>query len=119
MKIILDAALSGKVQAALDEAGYDSEWVGAWTQAPSDVELLTRAFRESRIIVTLDPHFGDVAVVRGMEHTGIIRLVDQQHHTHSQLIFTLLEKYESELRSGATITLEGRTVRIRAADNGG
>jgi predicted nuclease of predicted toxin-antitoxin system len=51
-------------------------WAGDWREDPGDEEILARAYGESRILVTLDKDFGEIAIVRGTPHSGIIRLVN-------------------------------------------
>lgn len=43
---------------------------------PGDEEILRLALTEKRILVTLDKDFGELAIVKGMPHCGIIRLVN-------------------------------------------
>ena len=50
-------------------------WAGEWPQDPGDEEILRRAHQESRVLVTLDKDFGELAIVRGQVHSGIVRLV--------------------------------------------
>jgi len=45
---------------------------------PRDEEILTQAQREGRVLVTIDKDFGEVAIVRGIRHSGIVRLVELQ-----------------------------------------
>ena len=44
------------------------------------IQRLTRisvyeAYEESRVLVTIDKDFGELAIVRGQAHSGIVRLV--------------------------------------------
>ncbi|GIL11807.1 MAG: hypothetical protein BroJett038_05270 [Chloroflexota bacterium] len=48
-------------------------YAGEWIEDPGDDEILARAYEERRILVTLDKDFGELAVVRGTAHAGIIR----------------------------------------------
>jgi hypothetical protein len=40
-------------------------WAGEWAEDPGDDEILARAHREGRVLVTLDKDFGELAVVHG------------------------------------------------------
>ena len=75
LAVLLDSCLSPSAADAVREAGHDVNWVGAWLRDPGDPELLDFAIREGRVIVTLDKDFGELAVVRGNAHHGIVRLV--------------------------------------------
>ena len=72
---LLDTCVWGGVRKTLSEAGHDVIWAGDWSSDPGDEEILLRAHRESRVLVTLDKDFGELAVVRGQAHSGIVRLV--------------------------------------------
>ena len=76
MKILLDTCIWGKVKLELINAGYDVVWSGDWQQDPGDEAILAIAFQEQRVLVTLDNDFGKLAVFRGLQHCGIVRLVN-------------------------------------------
>lgn len=61
---------------ALTSVGHDISSVSDWARDPGDEEILARAFDEHRVLVTLDKDFGELAVVRGLAHAGIVRLVN-------------------------------------------
>jgi len=91
-------------------------WAGEWSGDPGDEEILIRAHNEGRILVTLDKDFGEVALVRGIAHSGIIRLVNLGARQQGKICGHVLAKYGKELLSGAMITAEPGRVRIRPAD---
>jgi predicted nuclease of predicted toxin-antitoxin system len=64
------------VQTELVAAGYDVVWTGDWSEDPGDEAILATAYSENRILVTLDKDFGELAIVRGTAHCGILRLVN-------------------------------------------
>lgn len=76
MKILLDTCVWSGARAVLEDAGYDVIWTGDWEQDPGDNEILAYAYRESRILVTLDKDFGELAIVFNRPHSGILRLVN-------------------------------------------
>ena len=76
MRLLLDTCLSGKTADILRASGHDVVWTGSWSADPGDVAILARARDEQRILVTLDKDFGELAIVRGEPHCGIVRLVD-------------------------------------------
>lgn len=76
MKLLLDTCISPRTRTALTQAGHDVVWTGDWDKDPGDEVILDEAQRESRILVTLDKDFGELAVVFGKPHSGIVRLVD-------------------------------------------
>ena len=75
MKLLLDACIWGGAQAELAAAGHDALHAGAWQHDPGDEDILAQAYREGRVLITLDKDFGELAIVRGHPHAGIVRLV--------------------------------------------
>ncbi len=78
-----------------------------------DAAIIRQAFDEKRILVTLDKDFGELAILRGFPHYGIIRLVDCPAQKQGQLSAYILNRYAEELLRGAIITAEPGRVRIR------
>jgi predicted nuclease of predicted toxin-antitoxin system len=115
VKLLIDTCISVTVRDALQAAGHHAVWTGDWPQDPGDDEILEYAYRENRVLITLDKDFGELAVVHGRPHSGIIRLVNwstQQQATTSLLV---LERYSTELEFGAIVTAEPGRIRIRPA----
>lgn len=75
MKVLLDACVWGGAARSLGDAGHDVQWTGETEPDPGDEAILLRAFDENRVLITLDKDFGELAIVYGRPHRGIIRLV--------------------------------------------
>ncbi len=114
--MLLDSCIGKSVRKTLATAGYDVIWSGDWDEDPGDEEILAQAFEESRILVTLDKDFGELAIVKGSPHKGILRLVDLNSEQQSQVGLTVLSLYGDELSTGAIITANSTRVRIRPPD---
>lgn len=97
----------------LRERGHDVVWAGDWEKDPGDREILARAHREGRVLVTLDKDFGELSVVRNEPHSGIVRLVGFSVRDQGRACQEVLERYGEELRSGALITVDPTRVRVR------
>lgn len=113
MKVLLDSCVWGGVRKALSDAGHDVVWAGDWSTDPGDEEILDRAHQEARVLVTLDKDFGELAIVRGLQHSGLIRLVDLSTSELARISIAVLAKYGRELEAGAIITVEAARVRVR------
>ena len=113
MKILLDSCVWGKARAEIEAAGHDVVWSGDWPKDPGDEEILAQAHAQQRVLVTLDKDFGELAVLRGQPHVGIIRLVNISAHQQAAACLQVLALHESELASGAIITAEPGRLRIR------
>jgi predicted nuclease of predicted toxin-antitoxin system len=100
---------------ALKAAGHDVIWAGEWPTDPGDEEILVLAHQEGRTLITLDKDFGELAVVRGHAHAGIIRLVILSAAQQAPACLMVLNRYGTELQSGAIVTVEPGRVRVRPA----
>ncbi len=116
MRLLLDSCVSGVVRDALANAGHDVAWAGDWPKDPGDEEILARAHAENRILVTLDKDFGELAVVRGAPHSGIVRLVDLSLKLQATACLRVLELHGPEIERGAIATAEPGRLRIRPAE---
>lgn len=113
MKLLIDSCISGTVRDALRAAGHDVVWTGDWPRDPGDDEILEHAHQQNRILITLDKDFGELAVVHGRLHSGIIRLVNWPTHQQANQGLAILEKFPAELQAGAIVTAEPGRVRVR------
>lgn len=116
MKVLLDTCVWGPAAKPLSEAGHDVEWIGDLQEDPGDLAILERAMEEQRVMVTLDKDFGELAVVRGLKHSGIIRLVGIPARQQGEVCAEAIAKYGEELAAGAILTVETVRVRIRSAE---
>lgn len=117
MKLLLDSCLSGKAAELLRASGHDVVWVGDWPADPGDAAILARAWEEGRIVVTLDKDFGELAVVHGKSHSGIIRLVDCSVTRQAATCELVLERHGGLLVAGGIVTAEPGRLRVRPAND--
>jgi predicted nuclease of predicted toxin-antitoxin system len=114
MKILLDTCVWSGARDLLSAEGHDVIWAGSWESDPGDVAILEFARVEGRILVTLDKDFGELAVLKGHRHCGVIRLVDWRAAEMGRICSTTIVKYSKELAAGALVTVSPRSVRIRS-----
>lgn len=114
MKVLLDTCAWGGAKEVISACGHDAIWAGDWPQDPGDEEILSQAHAEGRVLVTLDKDFGELAVVRGHSHSGIVRLVDISATRQAAVCLWILDRYGTELAQGAIVTVDARRVRIRS-----
>jgi predicted nuclease of predicted toxin-antitoxin system len=79
---------------------------------PGDEEILAQAHREGRILITLDKDFGELAIVHGRPHSGIVRLVNIRAKEQAIVCEAVLAKHGDELLRGAIVTAEPGRLRI-------
>ncbi len=82
---------------------------------PGDAEIFRIAVAEGRTVVTIDKDFGELAVVHGLVHHGLIRLTGFRAADQGPAILRLLTAYATELAEGAILTAEPWRVRVRPA----
>ena len=117
MKILLDSCVWGGNLALISARGYDVVWAGNWSEDPGDDEIIATAYNEGRILVTLDKDFGELAIVRGTPHCGIIRLVNVAAQQQAMVCLQVISLYGEELQAGAIVTASPSRLRIRAPES--
>jgi len=118
VKVLLDACVWGKARDELVTVGHDVVHAGDWAEDPGDEEILARAFREDRVLITLDKDFGELAIVRAQSHVGIVRLVEIPALRQGSACAEVLERYGVTLAAGAIVTVERGRTRVRAPGAG-
>ena len=116
MHILLDSCVWGGVRAELAAAGHDVGWTGDWPEDPGDEEILARTHAEGRILVTLDKDFGELAIVYGTPHCGILRLVNIAARQQAAVCLHVLAQHGTELQAGAIVTADPGRLRLRPPD---
>ena len=61
---------------------------------------LTPYSGESRVLATLDKDFGEIAIVRGVPHSGIVRLVSVRAREQGRTLNDILSRYAHDLAAG-------------------
>jgi predicted nuclease of predicted toxin-antitoxin system len=115
VNLLLGSCVCPRAIDDLRDAGHDVVWVGDWDHDPGDDEILARAHAEGRVLVTIDKDFGELAIVRGAPHCGIVRLVDLSVRAQASVCLQVLRLHGAELRNGAIVTAELGRLRVRPA----
>ena len=115
MKVLLDSCVWAGARHALVDAGHDVTTVAdEWSADPGDQKILDAAHASGRVLITLDKDFGELAVVKNVEHAGIVRLVAVRARDQGPVSARVLADHEEELALGAIVTVEPDRVRIRS-----
>lgn len=117
MKVLLDTCVWGGARNILEAAGHQVEWVGEWNADPGDEEILNHARSNHQILVTLDKDFGELAIVRGLLHNGVIRLFGICAEEQGPLAVRVTEKYASELANAAILPIESWRIRVKLIEH--
>ena len=116
MKVLLDSCMLGNPKSVIAAGGHEVEWVGDWSVDPGDEQILAHAAADRSVLVTINKDFGELAVVRGVPHAGIIRVVGFAAVTQGPVCVAALARYGEGLQAGALVTVEQARIRIRPAD---
>jgi len=116
MKLLLDTCVWGGARRELVAAGHDVVWSGEWAEDPGDDEILARALADGRVLVTLDKDFGELAIVRGQAHCGVVRLVNFSAGMQATACLQVLALHGDALEAGAIVTAEPGRLRVRPPD---
>ena len=111
--ILLDSYVWGGALPTLLERGHDVEWKGLWEKDPGDEAILAYANSSLKILVTLDKDFGELAILKGMPHQGIIRLSGFRAGQMAAAIHHIITSFYQELNTGAIITADPKKIRVR------
>ena len=94
LKLYLDQMFQMEVAQVLREQGYDVIRASETGQERADdLQILNKAISESRILITLDEHFGDWVILPLSRHPGVIRL--KVHPTISGNVLKILVPFLS------------------------
>lgn len=116
MRLLLDSCVWGGASSELTAAGHDVVAAADWDEDPGDEEVLRKAYQEQRILVTLDKDFGELAIIRGKPHAGILRIVDVSALRQAAVCLHVLQLHGEELSRGAIVTAEPGRLRIRPSE---
>jgi predicted nuclease of predicted toxin-antitoxin system len=109
--LYLDQMLRLDVAMALRSEGHDVIRASEVGQARADDhEILQKAITEGRVLVTLDEHFGDWAILPLSKHPGVIRLKVNPTSSANviQLLLPFLRLHASEQFKNHLIILSSK-----------
>lgn len=117
MKFLADMGVSPRIVAELRENGYDAihlQEQGLFRL--SDNDILEKARRENRILLTHDLDFGELLAASGGSLPSVIifRLSDMRSANVSRHLFAILRQQSETLRAGAIISVTEKKIRVRA-----
>ena len=117
MKLLVDACIAASATSTLARAGHEIESVVDWRRDPGDLAILAHALEHQQSVVTLDKDFGELAIVRGIPHRGILRLVDIRAADHGLAAVAAIDAHGAVLAQGAIVTVEPGRVRVRPPES--
>jgi predicted nuclease of predicted toxin-antitoxin system len=111
VRLLLDNCLSPLVAAELAGTGHDVTWARSWGPDPGDDEILSRAARDERTLVTLDRGIGQLARA-SRQHSGVILITATPWTGHAHAVERAIAEHDSALRAGALVIVRPDRMRL-------
>jgi predicted nuclease of predicted toxin-antitoxin system len=73
-KFLVDESTGKRLALLLMKHGYDVIFAGDWRKSALDDDVLEKAYKEKRVLITDDKDFGELVFRRGRKSAGVILL---------------------------------------------
>ncbi|MBF0554432.1 MAG: DUF5615 family PIN-like protein [Nitrospirae bacterium] len=116
MKFLADMGISKSAVKFLQQLGHDTVHVReAGMKCALDVEIVTKARNEDRIVLTCDLDFGDILAASGDDKPSVIifRLENEKPVNMNKRLAQVLKESSNALREGAIVLVEESRHRVR------
>ncbi len=116
MRFLADAGISPKTVEFLKQLGHDTVHVrDLGMQRAVDYEIIDRARRDDRVVLTFDLDFGEILALGVRDRPSVIlfRLQDETADSVNRHLAPVLTEQSEALESGALILVEDARYRIR------
>jgi predicted nuclease of predicted toxin-antitoxin system len=116
MKLLLDQGLPRSAAALLRDAGIDAVHVGEIAMSESeDLDIITRADQDNRIVVTLDADFHALLALNELTSPSVIRIRIEglKAEALKKLLLAVIIECTEDLQNGSAITIDSNRIRIR------
>ena len=113
MNFLADESRARPVILALREAGHDVVAIVEIARGATDDQVLERALKEKRVLITEDRDFGELVYARGRSSAGVIlvRFPTRARRAKTATVVEAVSRLGSRLRDAFSVVEPGR-VRI-------
>jgi predicted nuclease of predicted toxin-antitoxin system len=110
MNFVADESCAGPVIRALREAGHNVVAIAEVARGATDEEVLDRALKEKRVLITEDRDFGELVYARGRPSTGVIlvRFQSRARRGKPATVVAAVTKLGARLQGAFTVIEPGR-----------
>lgn len=114
LRFLVDVNAGFAIATALRDAGHDVLFAGDLDWRMPDVELLSLAHRQQRIVLTMDTDFGEMVYGSGLPHAGILllRMPGANRLERIQVIQEIIDRYGDQLLGHFCVYRQGK-LRVR------
>lgn len=114
MLLLVDVSAGQAVTEALRGLGHDVLDVRDRDPRMADVDILSWAVAEGRLVVTMDKDFGELTYRSGYPHAGVLLLRLEAARTAEKvrIVKAIFEQYADQLAGRFTVFQDGK-LRIR------
>ena len=115
MKLLVDVGVGKIVEEWLQTQGHDVLAVRDLDPRLPDSEILARAVREQRLMITMDKDFGELVYRSGQPHAGVLllRLEEARSRQKVAVVQKVFRKHAKQL-TGCFAVYQGGRLRIRS-----
>ncbi len=116
MKFLADMGISPQVVDELHQKGHEAvHLLDEGLHRMTDGDILEKARRENRILLTHDLDFGELLAASGGNLPSVIifRLKDMRAANVSRHVFSIINQQSEALNKGAVLSVTEQKVRIR------
>lgn len=110
MRFLADENIERAVVELLRRGGHDVAYVAEGGGSPSDDEVLERARRERRILLTNDKDFGELVFLQGRLAAGVLllRLEEERARVKARRVAEIVGRLGRRLPGRFTVAGDGR-----------
>jgi predicted nuclease of predicted toxin-antitoxin system len=115
LRFLVDVNVGLAVVRSLQESGHDVIFVGDLDWRMRDLDILSLAAKEQRIILTMDPDFGELIYLSQQPHAGVLflRMPGADRRQKVSVVQEITERYGDQLPGHFCVYRQGR-LRIRS-----
>lgn len=114
MKFLVDESVEYPLVNLLRDLGHDIVSIAENQTGLRDEDVLYKAFRDKRILITNDKDFGELTFLKKLSSVGVIlfRLPEEDVESKKRRLLTLFNKYSAKI-PGHFVVITQSQIRIR------
>lgn len=114
MKFLFDVGVGRGAESWLEAAGFDVKSVRALDPRLADIDILSLAAEENRMVITMDKDFGELVYHSKLVHAGVLllRMEDADGEAKRMVLETILTKHLADINGKFAVYQKGK-LRIR------